>query len=168
MVVLIGLCLAGAFACAAGVRNVDSRGVERAIVGRMDGRFAPDSISGARCPKGVRFSTGTHFECVLDVEGVRVPVRVEVTNAKGRITFAPIHGVVVTRAVENDLIRRMHDVYDEPNDKADVKVSCPGARIRLLDVGAHFDCTVQAGDGRFTERVTVSDRAGNVTYRALQ
>ena len=47
-----------------------------------------------------------------------------------------------------------------------ISVRCPGAAVRVLDVGATFRCAVIAGGTSMAQEVTVADLGGEVTYRA--
>ena len=94
-------------------------------------------------------------------------VTVTLRDTKGAISFTTNPAVIVVARVEADLRTRLHEAYDEPGDVMEITVGCPGAAVRVLDVGATFRCSVIAGGTNMAQEVTVADLGGEVTYRAV-
>ncbi len=162
----VGLVVAMAVGCSTS-HHVDAGGVESAIHTRMAKRLAPVKIAEVSCPAHTTFRVGAHLRCTVRAGDAPIAVQVKVTDPSGRITFRTPSAIVVAPRVEHDLAHRLHELYDEPGDRVEVRVHCDGPEVREVQPGATFDCAVEVDGSSFTERATVVDRAGNVAYRLV-
>lgn len=160
-----GMCMIAGLTGCAGTPRVDAAGVERAVQAGLAPELRPERIDSVVCPADRVPEPGTRFSCEVSIADTSFSVDVAFDGPDGRITFAPRRAVVVASRVESDLASRLHRVYDVPGDKIDLDVDCGAPAVRVLDPWSHFDCAVTADGDDFVERVTVTDRAGNVTYR---
>ncbi len=166
---IVGLALALATAgCGSSGRSLPAHDLENTIAAKFTRIYAPATVTKVVCPSSLAAREDERGTCHARIGGLEVPVAVSTVGDQGKVRFGATRPVVVVAQVENDLVAQLHAVYDEPNDKVDVRVQCPGARVRMLNVGANFRCVVQVDGTRMSEAVTVADRAGNVSYRALQ
>jgi hypothetical protein len=159
--------VAGLLAGCGGGSRVDVRGVEKTITAELERVYAPVRVGPTTCPSAPALEKGATFRCATRVAGQSVDVRVTLRDTKGAITYSTSRAVIVVAQVEADLRARLHDAYDEPGDVMEISVRCAGPAVRVLDVGATFRCSVEAGGTSMTQEVTVADRGGAVTYRAV-
>lgn len=149
--------------CAA-VPQMDAEQVEAVIATELEPHLEPEPIDSVDCPGKVPVEVGAEFTCVVRTADTDFDVEVTQQDDTGEIEFAPRDAVIVTAAIEADLDTRLHEAYDQPGDILDIAVDCDEPRVRVLEVGDTFDCTVTAADSEFVERVSVVDTEGTVSY----
>lgn len=166
---ILGLTLVLAAAgCGSSVRSLPAQDLENTIAAKFTRIYAPATVTNVECPSSLAAREDERGTCHARIGGLEVLVAVSTVGDQGKVRFGATRPVVIVAQVENDLVAQLHAVYDEPNDKVDVRVQCPGARVRMVNVGATFRCVVRVDGTRMSEAVTVADQAGNVSYRALQ
>lgn len=135
---------------------VESQEVENAIVAAQK-RATPDlDVRDPSCPARIVVSEGATFQCTVAVEGVIVPYEVTLTGARTtlRYNIAPAKAILLIPKLVTAL------QYNTPGSHID----CGPDRVRVLDVGAVFECTVTDAANK-AQRVTlkVNDVEGNVS-----
>lgn len=135
---------------------VDSQEVEQALVNAQK-RQTPDlDVRDPSCPARVVVSEAATFECTIAVESVVVPYKVTLagTGTSLRYNIAPAKAILLMPKLVDALQR------NAPGSRID----CGADRVKPLDVGATFDCTVTDQSGR-AQPVTlrVNDLQGNVS-----
>jgi hypothetical protein len=124
-----------AVACASD-GELDTGSVEEAL--EHDFLTAPGiTVGRASCPARVEASTGSSFECLLDVDGQELQVEVTVESAEGDVTFEQRQEVVVTAELHQQVASQLADELG-----AEVTVHCDDRAALVLEQGALLTCSV--------------------------
>ncbi len=137
-------------------RTVDTREVEQQLIEAQRGASPDLDVGEAVCPPEVDATIGTIFECVVTVDGVEAPYAVRLTgidenDERGRFDLRPAEAIIGTEKVEEFLAGQLDDAA------ANAVVDCGRARLRILDAGATFDCTVTDASGAETVTLRADD-----------
>jgi len=114
---------------------------------------SPDlDVGEAACPSDVKAEIGSTFECVVTVAGVEAPYAVTLTGIdtdteRGQFDLKPAKAIIATDKVVAFLRAQLNE------SSRGARVDCGPAKVKVLDVGATFDCTL--GDARSTQTVTL-------------
>ena len=142
-------------------RRVDTKEVESVVVATQR-RSSPDlTVGPASCPSGVPATEGATLECSVLVDGRPVPYAVTVRepDAAGELRYE------VRPAKAILLVSKVVEAIARSTSSPAAVVDCGGQRVRVVDVGGEFDCTI-TDDGRArTVRVTVDTVEGAVSFR---
>ena len=142
------------------VRLVDTAEVENVLLATQR-RSSPDlSVGPASCPAGVPVAEGATLECSVAVEGVSAPYLVTVHDAQApaglRYDVRPAKAILLVSRVEDAIARSVPS--PEP------AVECGGPRVRVMDIGSTFDCTLSHAQRTATVRVRVETVEGRVSF----
>ncbi len=160
---LLALALLGG--CSASVstgdRTIDTGEVEQQLIDAQRGASPDLDVGEAVCPPEVDATIGTSFECVVTVDGVEAPYAVRLTgidenDERGRFDLRPAKAIIGTEKVEEFLAGQLDETA------ANAVVDCGPARVRVLDAGATFDCTVTDAGGAGTVTLRADDDKGTV------
>ena len=149
----------GASSAAQEVRRVDASEVESVVVATQR-RSSPDlAVGSASCPSGVPATEGAFLECSVLVEGRPVPYAVTVRQADApgglRYDVRPAKAIL--------LVSKVVEAISRSTSPASA-VDCGGERVRVLDVGEQFDCTLTYAGGTRSVRVRVDTLEGAVSF----
>ena len=166
---LPGLMALGAFAATAGLagcslsarNSLSSASVESKIASELANsyRIAAPPV---HCPRSIPAQVGSTFTCVATLEGQPLRVVGTVTSSRGHVDVHPTSAVVVAETAEAEIGKSLSATFGQP-----VTVSCPIPSLLVAPVGHTFGCTANiAGVGRQVA-VTVTNVAGELSYRVL-
>jgi Domain of unknown function (DUF4333) len=130
-------------------------------------QFPDVRVGGIACPRGVKLTAGRTFQCTADVEGAQLPITVtlrHVDTDKGEydVSFEPAKALIDTDKVVEELQSNLPVKFNfEP---ASATVDCGTPRVRVVEVGGTFECTVSKGDARHVVRVVIEDVAGTARF----
>lgn len=155
---LAGLALIAATGCSPSPR-FDAESIEADVRDRLEDLYEVP-IASVSCPEGVEVEAGAAFECAATTSAGRVDVVVRQIDGDGVLAVEPAQAVLVTERVAEDIAAVLADRFD----RDDALVSCPGAPVRVEEVGGAFTCrALHDGEARSIE-VTVRDAGGALTY----
>ena len=143
-------------------RLVDTEEVESVLVATQR-RSSPDlSVGPASCPRGVAAIEGATLECSVTVEGTPAPYRVTVRNGAGgggglRYDVRPAKAIL--------LMSKVTEAIRQASSSPPEAVDCGPARVRIVEVGATFDCAVSQRERVSTVRVLVESLEGAVSFK---
>ena len=144
-----------------GARLVDNKEVQSVLVATQRRASGDLPVGPASCPSGVTATEGTTLECTVLVDGVAAPYVVtvhDVEAARGlRYDVRPAKAILLVSKVVEAIKR------SAPSPTA--TVDCGPERVRVVDVGGTFDCTLARPDGTRTVRVLVETVDGAVSFR---
>lgn len=158
MALAAALALAG---CSVKARStVSARDLEGEISAQLARTFhiAKPTVS---CPAKVPALTGSKFTCRATLYGQTLVVNGEVTGLR-KVEVKPAQAVVVTSSAEGALAKRLTKTFRQT-----VSVSCDAPALLVAAPGRHFGCTVAVGTIKRQLAVTVTGRAGALSYRLL-
>ena len=143
-----------------GDRTIDTGEVEQQLIEAQRGASPDLDVGAAVCPPEVDATIGTTFECVVTVDGVEAPYAVRLTgidenDERGRFDLRPAKAIIGMEKVEEFLAGQL-------DATAANAVDCGPARVRVLDAGATFDCTVTDAGGAGTVTLRADDDKGTV------
>lgn len=138
---------------------VDTQEVEELLVATQK-RASPDfDVRDPSCPARVVIGQGTSFQCTVVVDGVIVPYQVTLAeiggpDGAGRYELRPAKAILS--------IPKLVDALQRNNPGS--RVDCGPDRVKALDVGATFDCTVTPANGTPQPvKLKVDDLQGTVS-----
>ena len=138
---------------------VDTQEVESLLVSTQQ-RASPEfDVRDPSCPARVVVEEGATFQCTVVVEGVVAPFNVTLRQVNtgsrtGQYDIRPAKAILSIPKLVDVLRSRVPGAT----------VDCGPERVRVLDVGATFQCRV-TGEGQPNQTITlkVDDVLGNVT-----
>ena len=141
--------------------GVNTDEVEQQLVDAQK-QASPDlDVGRAVCPSDVKPEIGSTFECVITVAGVEAPYAVTLTGIdeneeRGQFDLRPAKAILATDKV----VEFLRGQLDESSTGA--RVDCGAAKVKVLDVGGTFDCTVSEAGGSQTVILRAEDTEGTV------
>ncbi len=143
-----------------GPRLVDSKELESVLVATQR-RSSPDlPVGPASCPAGVPATDAATLECTVSVDGVPAPYAVTIrqTDQPGGLRYEvrPAKAILQVSKVVDAI---------ERSASSPARVECGPTRVRVVDVGATFDCSLSEGQTTRTVRVRVETVEGNVSFK---
>lgn len=134
---------------------IDTREIENALLAAQK-RFSPDlDVRDPSCPARVVVVEGASFQCTVAVEGVIVPYNVTLKNVATKLGYdiAPAKALLLIPKLVEGLQKNVPGA----------KIDCGPDRVRVLDVGATFQCKLSDSTGDHTVILHVDDVNGNVS-----
>lgn len=149
----------GSDSTAATDKAVDTQEVESLLVSTQQ-RASPEfDVRDPSCPARIVVEEGATFQCTVVVEGVVAPFNVTLRGVNsgsrtGQFDIRPAKAILSIPKLVDVLRTRVPGAA----------IDCGGDRVRVLDVGATFQCRV-SGAGQADQSITlrVDDVLGNVT-----
>lgn len=139
-------------------RGVDARDIESLLVAKQKAQSPDFDVRDPSCPARIIVAEGETFQCTVVVEGVVVPYQVTLRDVNENSKTAgydlrPAKAILSIPKLVEALQR------NSPGSRID----CGPDRVKALDEGATFRCTVTDAQGA-SQPVTlrVKDRDGNV------
>lgn len=114
------------------------------------------------CPRSVPAEAGSKFTCTTTLDGQALKVNGSVTGSRGQVEVKPATAVVVTKTAEAELGQRLEKTFHQA-----VGLSCDVPALLVATPGRHFGCTATVGTIKRQLAVTVTGRAGALSYRVL-
>jgi hypothetical protein len=144
-----------------GPRLVDSKELESVLVATQR-RSSPDlPVGPASCPAGVPATEAATLECTVSVDGVLVPYAVTIrqTDQPGGLRY----DVRPAKAILQ--VSKVVEAIQRSASSPTSTVECGPERVRVVDVGGTFDCSLTEGENTRTVRVRVETVEGNVSFK---
>lgn len=140
-------------------RGVDTRDIEQLLVAKQKAQSPDFDVRDPSCPARIIVAEGETFQCTVVVEGVIVPYQVTLrdVNADSKTAGYDIRPAKAILSIPK-LVEALQ--RNSPGSRID----CGPERVKILDPGATFDCTVTPAQG-VPQPVTlrVNDIDGNVS-----
>lgn len=120
------------------------------------------SVDRVDCPER-KIKKGDVFECTASLDGQSLRLKVTQTDDKGNVDFRADQAIIVVEKAQSQIgseIQRQTGVS--------VRVTCSDHKFLFEDVGATFECPLQAASSSATSgvvTVVVKDLDGNVSFR---
>ncbi|GJF09985.1 hypothetical protein NGTWS0302_35520 [Mycolicibacterium cyprinidarum] len=143
----------------------DYKKLETAIADELNKQYSPMSreVSTVECPRpSDPPKTGSTFDCVADLEGNDVRVKVTFTDDDYNVNYATLDVVFDLVDTGKGLSKEVSEDYGFP-----VKVTC-GSGLKVVAVGESFEC--EASDRRGDTRpvkVTAGGPDGEDTWEVV-
>ncbi len=139
--------------------ELDTTPAEEMLVARQK-RATPDlAVGEARCQTRAELRRGAKFGCSVSVEGLPAPYTVTVTDVDRDAKTAEYEFELTKAIVPNT--RAAETVRQAWPDKG-AKIDCGAGKVRLAEVGATIECSVNDNDGFHSATVKVVDIEGNL------
>ena len=141
--------------------TVDPASMSASITRWLKDQYPDVRVGSITCPGGVKLTAGRSFQCTADMEGAQLPIMVALTHVdKGEYdsSFKLTKALIDTDRVVEDI--RSNLPVKVSFELASATVDCGGPRVRVVEVGGTFECTVSKGDARHVVRVVIEDVDG--------
>ena len=115
-----------------------------------------------KCPRAVPAQVGSQFTCTATLDGQSLMVNGHVTGPHGRVEVKPAAAVVVTKAAERDLSKRLERTFHQA-----VALKCRAPALLVATPGRSFGCTATVGTIERQLVVSVTGHSGTLSYRVL-
>ena len=140
-------------------RGVDTRDIEQLLVARQKSQSPDFDVRDPSCPARIIVAEGETFQCTVIVEGVVVPYQVTLRDVNQNSKTA---GYDLRPAKAILSIPKLVEALQRNSPGA--RIDCGPERVKVLDTGATFDCTVTDAAGA-AQKITlrVNDLQGNVS-----
>ncbi|MBI2709661.1 MAG: DUF4333 domain-containing protein [Actinobacteria bacterium] len=141
--------------------DLDMAAARREIRRTLVSTYGADvDLGQPRCPARVVARKGERFRCSIDVAGQRLGLSVEQRDDAGTLQVVPERAVVGLPRVRRELVAALADRIGGRS----AVVSCAGPAVRVVAVGATFECAARDGATTRTVLVRVRDLAGSLTF----
>lgn len=139
-------------------RGVDTRDIEQLLVAKQKAQSPDFDVRDPSCPARIIVADGETFQCTVVVEGVVVPYQVTLRDVNENSKTA---GYDLRPAKAILSIPKLVDALQRNSPGS--RIDCGPERVKVLDVGATFGCSVADAAGvRQPVTLRVVDRDGNV------
>ena len=139
-------------------RGVDARDIESLLVAKQKALSPDFDVRDPSCPARIIVAEGETFQCTVVVEGVVVPYQVTLRDVNENSKTA---GYDLRPAKAILSIPKLVDALQRNSPGS--RIDCGPDRVKVLDEGATFQCTVTDAQGvRQPVTLRVKDRDGNV------
>ncbi len=140
-------------------RGVDTRDIEQLLVAKQKAQSPDFDVRDPSCPARIVVADGETFRCTVVVEGVVVPYQVTLRDVNENSKTAG-YDLRPVKAILS--IPKLVDALQRNSPGA--RIDCGPDRVKVLDPGATFQCTVTTAQGA-SQPVTlrVNDIDGNVS-----
>lgn len=144
---------------------VDPVSIQDAITRRLPG--TPNARLGSVvCPKGVKLTEGVTFECTADFEGAKVPIAVTLSHVNTDSGSFDYDFKFAKALIDTDkAVKEIGSIL--PVELANATVDCGTPRLRVLEVGGTFDCTISQSGKRLAVRGTVENVNGEANFELV-
>jgi len=140
-------------------RGVDTHDIEQLLVAKQKAQSPDFDVRDPSCPARIIVAEGETFQCTVVVEGVIVPYRVTLRDVNENSKTA---GYDLRPAKAILSIPKLVDALQRNSPGS--RIDCGPERVKVLDPGATFDCSVtSAQGGAQTVTLRVNDIDGNVS-----
>ena len=139
-------------------RGVDTQEIEQLLVAKQRAQSPDFDVRDPSCPARIIVAEGETFQCTVVVEGVIVPYQVTLRDVNQNSKTA---GYDLRPAKAILSIPKLVEALQA--NAAGSRIDCGPDRVKVLDAGATFTCSVTTGTGP-PQQVTlrVKDLQGNV------
>jgi Domain of unknown function (DUF4333) len=162
IVVALFAATAGLASCSLSASNaLSSASVEARIASQLASSYHIASPP-VRCQRSIPARIGSTFTCVAILEGQHLRVVGTVTSSRGHVEVHPASAVVVAEKAEAEIGRSLSKTFGQP-----VNVSCPIPSLLVASVDHTFACTAHVAGVDRKVVVTVTNLAGDLSYRVL-
>jgi hypothetical protein len=146
--------------------TVDPARMTDSITRWLKEQFPDLRMGSIACPSKVKLTAGETFQCTADMEGAQLPITVTLTHVdtdKGEYdsNFKLAKALVNTDKAVKELQSSL------PVELVDATVDCGTPRVRVVEVGGTFECTVSKGNEPQVVRVVVEDVSGSAQFELV-